>query len=232
MASHCYLAMTASEFAENTKLPPNIAWMACHFSPYGTGLSNLPPSLPPGSLLILNDRIPICGHDAPRIAGQLLQTAEALKCQGILLDFQQPDNRELAALAAYLTASLSCTFAVSHGYAQDLNCPVFLPPCPHHTPLQEHIAPWTGRELWLDLAWDAESIALTKDGATILPLPLGVLPEGGHRDNKLHCHYSIENTLDSSRFTLWRTQEDLENLAQEAEELGIKTLVGLFQEFR
>lgn len=232
MASVCYLAMTASEFATEQALPPNVAWMACHFSPYGTGLSNLPLSLPPGSLLILNDRIPICGHDAARIADQLAQAVETLGCRGILLDFQQPDSNELALLAAHLTASLPCTVAVSHGYAQELDCPVFLPPCPHHTSLQDHIAVWSNRELWLDLAVDAETITLTKNGAAILPLPLGVLPEGGHWDNKLHCHYSIENTPDSSRFTLWRTREDLENLAQEAEELGIKTLVGLFQEFR
>lgn len=232
MATHTYLAMTAAEFAAAAQLPPKAAWMACHFSPYGTGLTNLPSTLPPGSLLILNDRIPICGHDPQRIAQQLRQAAETLRCAGVLLDFQCPEQTALAALAAHLTSVLPCPVAVSDGYAKELDCPVFLSPCPHHTPLQEHIEAWQSRELWLDLAADAETITLTKEGAVILPLPLGEMPGEGHRDEGLHCHYRTETGEDFARFTLWRTREDLDSLAKEAEELGIRTLVGLYQELR
>ena len=49
------LAMTAAELGA-APLPSHPAWMACHFSPYSTGLTNLPPKLPQDSLLILNDR--------------------------------------------------------------------------------------------------------------------------------------------------------------------------------
>ena len=52
MAITPFLAMTAAEIEHSTPLPPNVAWMACHFSPYGAGLSNLPKNLPAGSLLI------------------------------------------------------------------------------------------------------------------------------------------------------------------------------------
>lgn len=227
-----YLAMTASEFAAASVLPPKTGWMACHFSPYGTGISNLPAFLPAGSLLILNDRIPISGHDIKRVCEQLTQAVSAMDCAGILLDFQRPGNSELEQLSAHLVSSLPCPVAISEEYAKGLDCPVFLSPCPHHTHLKEHTAPWQGRELWLDLAVDAETITLTKEGCTILPLPLGEIPEGGHWDEKLHCHYSIENTANSARFTLWRTKQDLEALAQEAEELGIHTLVGLYQELK
>jgi len=232
MAVKRYLAMTAAEFAAVQEFPPNIGWMACHFSPYGTGLSNLPPSLPPGSLLILNDRIPICGHDPERIGNQLKQAAETMDSTGILLDFQQPDNQALADMAAHLTDSLPCPAAVSEHYAANLNCPVFMSPCPHHTHLQEHIALWDGREIWLDLATDAETITLTKKGAQIISLPPGEMPEGGHWDQQLHCHYSTQTGEDFARFTLWRTKDDLENLAREAEELGVATLVGLYQELK
>ena len=232
MAVKHYLAMTAAEFAAVQDPPADIAWMACHFSPYGTGLSNLPPSLPPGSLLILNDRIPIIGHSPQRIANQIKQAVDTMDCAGVLLDFQNPEVKALAALSEYLVSELPCPVAVSDEYAGSLACPVFLSPCPHHTHLQEHIAPWGGRQLWLDWAGDAETITLTKDGASIHPLPLGEIPEGGHWDEKLHCHYSIENGPDSARFTLWRTKDDLENLAREAEELGIHTLVGLYQELK
>ena len=52
MAIAQYLAMTAAEMIGSTFLPQKAAWMACHFSPYSTGLCNLPSALPPGSLLI------------------------------------------------------------------------------------------------------------------------------------------------------------------------------------
>ena len=71
-----YLAMTAAEIRANTDFPPNIGYMACHFSPYGTGLSNCPAHLPEGSMLILNDRTPVYGHCPERIAQQLMEMAE------------------------------------------------------------------------------------------------------------------------------------------------------------
>ena len=37
-----FLAMTAAEIRANPDISSPIGWMACHFSPYGTGLSNLP----------------------------------------------------------------------------------------------------------------------------------------------------------------------------------------------
>ena len=227
-----YLAMTAAEFAASQQLPSKIAWMACHFSPYGTGLSNLPPALPSGSLLILNDRVPLWGHDPGRITAQLDQAVETLDCSGLLLDFQQQDNMETKAMAEFLISSLPCPVAVSEICAEGLDCPVFLSPCPHHTHLKEHMAPWAGREVWLDLAVDAETISLTKDGCTVFPLPMGEIPEGGFCDEALHCHYRTEVGEDFARFTLWRTREDLRALAREAEELGVKSMVGLWQEWQ
>ena len=231
MATEVYLAMTAAEFTYTVPLPAKAAWMACHFSPYGQGLSNLPAALPEGSILILNDRIPVCNHDPEQIFRQLQQALNQFHCSSILLDFEQPNMEALGELAAYLTASLPCPVAVSDNYAASIDCPVFLCACPHHTPLSEHIAPWAGRELWLDLARDAESIVLTKQGASILPLPLGELPEKGHHDRNLHCHYKTQTGEDFARFTLWRTGEDLNALADEARELGISTMVGLYQEW-
>ena len=47
MAIRQYLAMTAAEMTQAGSLPRHSAWMACHFSPYSTGLTNLPDRLPP-----------------------------------------------------------------------------------------------------------------------------------------------------------------------------------------
>ena len=230
MAAAIYLAMTAAEFSGSDPLPASLCWMAGHFSLYDRGLSNLPPSLPVNSILMVNDRIPWYGHSAALILEQLTQTVHRLHLYGILLDFEEPDCPELRALAELLAASLPCPVAVADRYAENLNCPVFLSPCPHHTPLKEHLQPWSDREIWLDLARDAQTLTLTKNGCVSLPLPMGELPECGHRDESLHCRYCTETSQDSARFTLWRTTEDLKALAQEAESLGVKTMVGLYQE--
>ena len=56
------LAMTAAEMSSAAPLPEKIAWMACHFSAYSLGITNIPASLPKGAMLILNDRFPCQGH--------------------------------------------------------------------------------------------------------------------------------------------------------------------------
>ena len=230
MAIRRYLAMTAAEMRTISVFPGEIAWMACHFSPYCLGISNLPRTLPPGSLLILDDITPIHGHDPQQIAGQLRERIDALRCSGLLLDFQRPDYEEAAALAKFLTQALPCPVAVSELYAADADCPVFLPPVPPSVPLEEYISPWKGREIWLEMALGGEVITLTPGGASTTPLPLEESCAGGHGDEVLHCHYHIAVEEEQARFTLFRTQDDLKKLLEEAEELGITNAVGLFQE--
>ena len=145
MATAIYLAMTASEFAQQTSFSADIAWMACHFSLYGTGLTDLPSSLPVGSLLMINDRIPFRKHDPVRITDQILPLIETLECSGVVLDFQQPFTESLQHLAVHLCDVLPCPVAVTEAYAAATDSPVFLSPCPHHVHLEEYIAPWTGR---------------------------------------------------------------------------------------
>ncbi len=230
MVTDTFLAMTGAEILGKRSLPGNIGWMACHFSPYGTGLSNLPKELPAGSLLILNDRIPIHGHDPERIAAQLREVIEKLHCTGLLLDFQQPDSPETARITRHLSGALSCPVAVSEPYAVELDGPVFLPPLPHHVALADYIAPWHGREIWLEAALDGEVITLTEGGAEANPLSPAEFPESGHKEEVLHCHYCTELTENTAKFTLWRTNEDLTLLLEEADQMGISTTVGLYQE--
>ena len=231
MAIPPFLAMTAAEIHENPILPENLCWMACHFSPYGLGLSNRPERLPTGSVLMLNDITPIHGHDPKMIAAQLAEWVETFRCKAVLLDFQRPGCGETAALASALVEELPCPVAVSEGYAAGLDCPVFLPPLPHHIPLADWLAPWKGREIWLELALDGEEIRLTDAGSVITPLP-HVCGYGGHTDEILHCHYRVELSDTDARFMLWRTREDIQALLEEAEGLGVTVAVGLYQEFR
>lgn len=232
MAIVHYLAMTGAEMAEKSFLPDHIAWMACHFSPYGSGLSNLPKWLPPDSLLILNDRTPICGHDPVLIAAQLGQCIARLQCVGLLLDFQRPGEPQLSELTDYLCRALPCPVVVSEAYAAALECAVFVSPIPADVPMASRLAPWNGREIWLDTAMDGMEIVLTEQGATSAPLPVWEHPVRGFAEERLHCHY--RSSLDETHavFTLWRTAEDIAGQLEEAEALGVAAAVGLYQEFR
>lgn len=230
MAIRPFLAMTAAEIFAVSQFPSEIGWMACHFSPYGLGLSNLPRQLPPKSLLILDDITPIHGHDPLLIAHQLAQRITTLDCAALLLDFQRPEVEETAALVSVLAQGLPCPVAVSHLYADAGACPVFLPPVPPSVPPEAYFAPWQGRELWLELALDGEEIILREDGAVSSTLPHVPVKETDFFDETLLCHYRCELEDDAARFTLYRTEADLELLLAEAEKYGVTTAVGLYQE--
>jgi len=231
MANEPFLAMTAAEIHEKSDLPEKIAWMACHFSPYGTGLSNLPRTLPPGSLLILDDITPIRGHDPRRILDQLLERTEALSCSGVLLDFQRAETAATASLVEVLTEGLTCPVAVSHCYAGNGSFPVFLPPVPPCEEPEGYFSLWAGREIWLELALEGMEITVTEKGSSYTPLPFPSHCKADHYEEILRCHYHCAVKEDAVKFTLHRTPEDLESLIAEAANFGVTTTVGLYQEF-
>jgi len=228
MAIPLYLAMTAAEFRRSTALPAHPAWLSCLFSPYSTGLSNLPAQLPADSLLILSDRTPLCGHDPQRVRTQLEETIASLHCCALLLDFQRPVCKDAMQMVNAL-CTLPCPVAVSHLYAQEVDGPVFLPPAPVDTCIEDHLAPWQGREIWLEAALDSVTIRVTEHGAFREEKPLGSGPIGRFYDETLRCHYDIALS-DCADFTLNRTADDLRALLLRAETLGVTTAVGLYQE--
>lgn len=227
MAFVHFLAMTAAEYAAAAPLPRHVAWMACHFSPYATGLSNLPVRLPEGSLLILNDRTPMNGQDPQRVLAQLEKTIREQHCFGLLLDLQRPGVEEAAQLAQLLYHRLPCPVCVTPEYAPE-GCPVFLPPLPVDQTPQQYFAPWAGREIWLESALSTGEILLTPEGAKVQPVqPEAELP---FRDEKLYCHYRIDMDQDAVRFPMRRTPEDLNALLEAVQAMGVTNAVGLYQE--
>lgn len=174
-------------------------------------------------MVILNDRTPIYGHDPERIAGQLLE----LNCNSLLLDFQRPEEPQTAAVIRKILDTLPCPVGVSECYAAGLDCPIFLPPVPPNVPPEEFLAPWKGREIWLEAALDTVQLTVTPEGCRIVATePPEALP---HQDARLYCHYQIHASSQELRFTLHRTGEDLRALLT-AGDLGITRAVGLFQE--
>lgn len=228
MAIAQYLAMTAAEMARTAPLPRYAAWMACHFSPYSTGLTNLPPKLRQGSLLILNDRTPIHCHDPERVCRELKTVLHQFDCAGLLVDFQNPVCPEAKALAAYLGAHLKAPMGIGPDYGVE-EAAVFLPPVPTDVTTEEYLKKWAGREIWLEAALEGQNITLTPEGAVYSPNRRRDF-DHVHEEQTLHCHYSIEDTPQGITFHTWRTPEDLNQVLQEAEHQGVTRSVGLFQE--
>ena len=230
MAIQRFLAFTEAEMGGISDLPEKIAWMGLHFSSHFPGITPPPASLPSGSLLILDDRIPLKNQDLELICRELLGFISEFSSPALLLDFQRPKSALTEALVNRLAASLPVILPPE--YADGRECPVFLPPVPPDTSLAEFLRPWSGREIWLELALDGQEITLTESGALSRPLPYATPCAPAHREERLHCHYHMHIGQEEVRFTLWRTREDAEALVAEAEEFGVMGCVGLWQEFK
>lgn len=221
-----YLALTQEEFYKS--LPQGIysAWMACEFSSSNPGLSNLPPTLPPGSMVILNDAKPLQSHREDRIAGQLRDCG----AESILLDFQRPYDPQLLRLAEYILAHVPCKVGITPPYAKSLHCPVFLPPIPLNKTPGAYLTPWRDREIWLDTTFDAAEICVTPQGSRISPLQT---PKRGNPvfiDRRLHCCYHTAIFKQAVCFTLYRTKETLGTLLASAKKYGVTRCIGIYQE--
>ena len=225
-----YLALTAAEISLLSSLPERCAYMACHFSPYTEGISNLPDVLAPGSILILNDRMPCQGHSAGLVAQQLSDAVAHLECESVLLDFQRPPEPESRAMVHAITQALLCPVAVTESFSEGLSCPVFLAPCPLDMPIEQYLHPWSGREIWLEAALCQERITVTKSGTAYAPVFPTQQLEGGFYEKKLHCRYHSVVSTDSITFTLFDTFETLEEKLEHAQSLGVTRAVGLYQE--
>jgi hypothetical protein len=177
-------------------------------------------------MVIVNDRIPIFGHDPGRVASELLALAERFQISHIFLDFQRPGNKETASVVRAIAEALPCSVGVSEAYAQEVACAVCLGPVPPHLGVAEWISPWEGRPIWLEGAPVCRAYAIGEDGCSWEDVrPGGKFP---HWDEKAKCHYRIEISNDIVRFTLQRGSKELELLRNTE---GIECFVGLYQEF-
>ena len=225
-----YLAMTAAEIHTALDLPEHIVWMACHFSSYATGLSNCPTSLPPGSLLMVNDRTPIWHHDPAHILMQLQHMEKELQPDGIILDFQRPDCWETEQLTGILVKELTCPVAVSEHYSADFDCPVFLSAPPLCVSLEEHLKKWSGRKIWLEAVLSAEILTLTSDGCTRLEDIYSQSAVFDYDAPELFCSYRFTVSEEKAVFTLQRSKEDLRRLLEAAKVLGVERAIGFYQQ--
>ena len=225
-----YLAMTPEEIAWSSQIPHNFAYLSCHFSSTGTGLSNFPEQIPRNGILILDDSQQMDGHDPEQIAEELFTIPGFQNARGVVLDFQQPGKPESAGMAEFLTKTLPCPVAVSHHYATALSGPVFLPPLPPDQTPDAYLSPWKHRPVWLEVALDAIQIHITESGAVRNYLPTHNESKHGFTDQTLGCHYKIAMESNAAVFTLYRTRSDLDTLLQTLSGGCIQMAIGLWQE--
>lgn len=228
MALPLYLAMTREEI-ESSSPTTFSAYMACHFSVYGTGLQDLPADLPKGSMLILNDRIPPWKQDPEQVAQELTQAAEQFECSAVLMDFQQGENPLLKAIVQQVCQVLSIPCAVTESYAEEASCGVLISAPLPNQPLAAKASRWEGRELWLEAVTETLCYTITTDACHIQPF-VEETPIFPHRDENLCCSYRMELQQDQAIFTLGRTWEDLQKLMAQAETLGFTRALGLYQQ--
>ena len=219
-----YLAMTEQELSAGPP-PPCLAYLGCCFSVQGLG--GLPQSLPPGALLIIDDRTPPGDRPIPEIGETLQEILVRFSCRGLLLDFERPGIAPQKALAAFLARHLPCPVAAPPEYAPK-GCPVFLPPVPVECTVENHLAPWQGREIWLDTGLQGLDLTLTPAGAVCSPAAAPLLQ--GFYDEALCCRYTIRETPQGFVFHLGRDRACLQKLLARAEPLGVTLAVGLWQE--
>lgn len=204
------------------------AYMAVHFSSFGRGLSNLPGSLPKGSMVLVDDSMEPMNHDPEMVAAQLKELVERFSPIAVLLDFQRPITKQLQVMAEAIIKALPCPVGVTKAYAKELGCPVFLPPPPANKALGDYIGPWKQQGVYLEIAPEGLEITVTEAGSSAMPIfPVSGLPL---EDKRLHCHYNVEVLQDKAVFTICRYKEDLAQLVQEAEGLGVLGCVGLYWE--
>ena len=145
-----------------------------------------------------------------------------------MLDFQRANLAKNFEVAQAAIRKLPCPVAVSDLYAQELTAPVFLSLPPLDMPLQKYIAPWKGREIWLEVGLQAQLLTVTEAGCSAATTTVDTLPEPVFSAEEFFMRYHWEVTGDKAVFTLQRTKEDLDLLLETAE--GITLAVGLYQQ--
>ena len=229
MGCPLYLAMTAAEFSAAVPLPPKPAWMACHFSPYGTGLSNLPQRMPEDGMLILNDWYPVQNHSPEQIRDELYALVSKFHIQRLLLDMQRPHQPHPQRIVDCIVCDPPCDVGVSPLYDTG-HCAVFLPPPPPDMPIDTYLECCQGRKIWLEVTTESTCLEVTQQGCREVAEELPQTTTE-HWDPALFCHYRIHLQKDRISFSLYRKKDDILQLLNSPQAERVECAVALCQDF-
>lgn len=235
MSIPLYLAMTAAEFSNCTLLPALPAWMAVHFSPSGSGLSNCPASLPPGSLLILDDQLPWNGHSDAEILPRIVEILENTQACGLLLDFEREPMGQTLSLAERLARRCmdgGWMVGMPPAYLGQSEAAVFLPPLPCYEAHPEIPGQWEGRPIWLEASPTVFTGAITKAGVQLAPMDGPVQADVSFFSPSLQCRYTAVPEEDGIRLTLFDTPETILEKLEGWQAQGVSLAIGGWRDFR
>lgn len=226
-----YLAFTGAEWAAMEGFGGKAAWLGCRFSPWGSGISGVPASLPPGSMLILTDESPAQGHDPAQVAKELSKAAKELGAERVLLDFQREESEQNREIARAILAAAPCPVGITEQYAPGLDCPVLVTPPPLWMPLAEKLKDWAGREIWLEAVTESAVVTVTEEGSRYEACTFDLPAESQVRD-RLQLRYRMRRLNDCIQFDLWRDREMLTAYLEQGAKLGATAAVGLYQQLK
>ena len=226
MALPVYLALTGAEFRLLPRKPAHLAWMGVSFTENGT-LGGFPEVFPLGGILTVNDASTLPEKCPPEATIALRQWVERFRPSAVLMDMQRSGAAPEVLKA--LASSLPCPVAVSAPYAHVLSGPVLLPPVPLYRDPEDFLAPWAGREIWLEISPLGQVVRLTKTGRDIRFAPVSPV----QKEFPGPCsRYTIRKGPDFIEFRFRRTSEDTAALFATAEKHGVTKLFGLYLEYR
>lgn len=221
MGSIQYPVVTAEDFS---CFPPGeqpIAWLGMHFSPQDSSITAVPSSLPPNSILILDDRVPPPEQGCGKLLLQLESIIGRLSPEGVYLDFQRPGLSSSRRFSEAFRERFPALTAVSHYYADKSSPIVVLPPPPLYQDLQKFIEPWQGHTVWVEQAPTEWKLTVTEKGMKPLETAISAHSHGNYCP-VLCSYYSIQTSTDRAVFTLWTTEESLRSQSQLLQALGVQ----------
>lgn len=209
--------------------------MSAHFSPSDSGLSNLPPALPTGSILILDDQIPWADHDMERVCQELTHVLLRDKAYGLLLDFEREPCEQtllLARAAAQCCREIGCAIAMPEAYRGDTEGACFLPPLPCTVPVDTVNLP--RGPIWLDAAPTAAVARIGSEGVSLTPAdPLELSARGKKHtvffDGSIGSFYYSRQADREVEAFLYDTPETIE---KKLERLPIALAIAAWRESR
>lgn len=207
-----FLAMTATEFSFSQKKPEHLAWMSVHFSQSGRGLSNLPPMLPSGSIIILDDQTPWDNHDLEQVCQRMTGLLLRDRAYGLLLDFERepcPETQSLARALSQCCREIGCGIAMPQSYLTE-NGSCFCPPLPCTTTWSA--ASFPQGPVWLDVTPTAAVATIGSDRVAVTPADLWECNAHAKtcatfRDPSLGCFYYSRQAGTEIKVSLFDTPE-------------------------
>lgn len=220
-----YHLMSPGEIHKFSPSAPVAVLLCC--APFSPGLLIGPSRLPKGSVAVFTDRVTPTFHQSGRIAGELKALMKTLHSPALILDW----TGELSPWLEELLKQLCGVQLVLPPHLAGKEDSAVLVPSVVEKSLEDLLAPWNGRQIWLDMVSSAAQLTLTRNGCEVVPWQASIR-EGDLYDETLCCQYRVETAQEEARFYLYETQQTRMKKLEKARSLGVAGAIGLWKDFK